>query len=158
MHQRATPTTTLAAIHAPEPATSLATIHTATSTPTGTPNSNLEPVTVTFYSGTGLMADGQPAHLGACEALVTQFPFGTRIHLFDPNNLQKAKYACTIEDTGKQICQNDIALALPGQMPEAIQLGTQHLLLQVVGFDQQVAEEAVANHPTSPGCSEGLTP
>ena len=41
-------------------------------------------VAVTFYTDQGTMADGQQTHVGACAALVTQFPFGTQIQLFDP--------------------------------------------------------------------------
>ena len=119
--------------------------------------SHLQSVAVTFYSDQGLMADGQETHLGACAALISQFPFGTEISLFGPSDLNNAKYNCTIEDTGVHICQNDIDVALPGQSAEAIQSGLQHLLLQVVGFNQTVANEAAANHPTSLGCSGGAT-
>ena len=49
---------------------------------------DLQSVVVTFYSDQGTMADGQQTHIGACAALVTQFPFGTKIQLFDPQNLR----------------------------------------------------------------------
>src|SRR5262249_42087219 len=102
-------------------------------------------------------ADGQQTHIGACAALVTQFPFGTEIQLFDPHNLTSPQFSCTVEDTGANICQNNIDVALPGQVDRAIQLGVQHLLLKVVGFDQNVADEAAANHATSVGCGGGTT-
>jgi 3D (Asp-Asp-Asp) domain-containing protein len=103
------------------------------------------------------MADGQQTHVGACAALVTQFSFGTKIQLFDPQNLKRPQFSCTIEDTGAHICQNDIDVALPGQADRAIQLGRKQMMLKVVGFDQHVAELAAANHSVSPGCSGGAT-
>jgi Carbohydrate binding domain len=128
-----------------------------TPVPTSTPGGNLVPVVVTFYSDIGLMADGQPTHLGACAALTTQYAFGTMIQLYDPQNLNTIQYSCTIEDTGVHICQDNIDVSLPGQTDLAIQLGVKHWLLKVVGFDQNVANEAAANHPSSPGCSGGPT-
>ena len=116
-------------------------------------NSNgLQSVRVTFYTDEGTMADGQQTHVGACAALVTQYAFGTKIQLFDPRDLQKSQFSCTIEDTGRNICQSDIDVALPGQVDRAIQLGVEQLQLKVVGFDQRVADEAAANHPVSAGC------
>src|SRR5262249_47050230 len=120
-------------------------------------SSGLQSVTVTFYTDQGTMADGQQTRIGACAALVTQFPFGTEIQLFDPQNLTSPQFSCTVEDTGTNVCQNDIDVALPGQVGRAIQLGVQHLLLKVVGFDQNVAREAAANHAASVGCQGGAT-
>jgi hypothetical protein len=120
-------------------------------------SSSLIPVAVTFYSDQGTMADGQQTHLGACAALETQFAFGTKIQLFSPQNLKQPQFSCTIEDTGVHICQNNIDVALPGQAQRAIQLGLQHMQLKVVGLDQQVAQEAKANHPVSLGCAGGAT-
>jgi len=114
-------------------------------------------VAVTFYSDQGTMADGRQTHVGACAALVTQFPFGTKIQLFDSQNRNQPQFSCTIEDTGVHVCQNNIDVALPGQTPKAIQLGLQHMLLKKVGFDQGVADAAAANHPPSPGCQGGAT-
>ena len=109
---------------------------------------SLQSVTVTFYTDQGTMADGQQTHEGACAALITQFPFGTEIRLSNANN----QFSCTVEDTGSSVCQNHIDVALPGQVDRAIQLGVQNMALQVVGFDQHVAQEAAANHPRSSGC------
>ena len=120
-------------------------------------NGQLTTVSVTFYSDQGLMADGQPTHIGACAALISQFKFGTEIQLFDPKDLNHAKFSCTVEDTGSHICQNDIDVALPGQAREAINLGIESLGLKVVGFDQKVADEAAKNHVTNLGCQGGKT-
>jgi hypothetical protein len=79
------------------------------------------------------------------------------IQLYDPSNLTQPAYICTAEDTGTHICQNDIDVAMPGQTALAIQLGVESMELQVVGFDQVVAQEAVANHPASQGCELGAT-
>jgi 3D (Asp-Asp-Asp) domain-containing protein len=117
----------------------------------------LRPVVVTSYTDQGTMADGQQTHVGACAALVTQFPFGTKIQLFDPQNLKRPQFSCTIEDTGVHVCQNNIDVALPGQVDRAIQLGTKQMRLKIVGFDQGVAQEAAANHSVSSGCSGGAT-
>jgi 3D (Asp-Asp-Asp) domain-containing protein len=110
------------------------------------------PVSVTFYTDEGLMADGVETHIGACAVFRNQFPLGTELALYDPANLGQPVYTCTAEDTGTAICQNDIDVALPGQVEEAIQLGRKPMLAQVVGFDQTVAQEAAANHPASMGC------
>jgi 3D (Asp-Asp-Asp) domain-containing protein len=120
-------------------------------------SNGLQSVVVTFYSDQGTMADGQQTHIGACAALVTQFPFGTKIQLFDPQNLNSPRFSCTVEDTGAHICQNNIDVALPGQADRAIQLGVEHLRLKVVGFDRKVAQVAAANHSVSSGCSGGPT-
>jgi 3D (Asp-Asp-Asp) domain-containing protein len=110
------------------------------------------PVSVTFYTDEGPMADGVQTHIGACAVFRNQFPLGTELALYDPANLSQPAYTCTAEDTGTAICQNDIDVALPGQVEEAIQLGRKPMLAQVVGFDQTVAQEAAANHPASMGC------
>ncbi len=130
---------------------------TTSSDTTKAASSKLQSVAVTFYSDQGTMADGRQTHVGACAALVTQFAFGTKIQLFDPQNLKRPQFSCAIEDTGVHICQNDIDVALPGQADRAIQLGLKQMRLKVVGFDQNVAKEAAANHPVSPGCSGGAT-
>lgn len=105
-------------------------------------------VTVTFYTDQGTMADGWQTHVGACAARVTQFAFGTEIRLSNTNN----QFSCTIEDTGTNVCQDHIDVALPGQVDRAVQLGVQNMKLEVVGFDHHVAQEAAANHPASSGC------
>jgi 3D (Asp-Asp-Asp) domain-containing protein len=120
-------------------------------------SSSLQSATVTFYSDQGTMADGRQTHIGACAAFVPQFAFGTKIQLFDPGNLKHPQFSCTIEDTGVHICQNDIDVALPGQADRAIQLGHKQMRLKVVGFDQDVAQAAAANHSASLGCSGGAT-
>src|SRR5215469_4671178 len=79
-------------------------------------SSGLQSVVVTFYTDQGTMADGQQTHVGACAALVTQFAFGTEIQLFNPQNLTSPQFSCTVEDTGANICQNNIDVALPGQV------------------------------------------
>ena len=115
-------------------------------------SNRLLPVIVTAYSDQGTMADGHQTRLGACAALVTQFPFGTKIQLFSPNNLNQPVFSCTVEDTGTHVCQNHIDVAMPGLAQRAIQFGRQQMLLKRVGQDQQVAKDAAANHPTSSGC------
>jgi 3D (Asp-Asp-Asp) domain-containing protein len=133
---------------------------TATATPIATPDTSsggMQTVSVTFYTDEGPMADGQQTHLGACAVWTGQYPLGTMIQLYDPSNLTQPAYICTAEDTGTHICQNDIDVAMPGQTALAIQLGVESMELQVVGFDQVVAQEAVANHPASQGCELGAT-
>jgi 3D (Asp-Asp-Asp) domain-containing protein len=126
---------------------------TPTPIPTTAPtNSQSIPVSVTFYTDEGLMADGQETHVGACAVFRNQFPLGTELALYDPSNLSQPVYTCTAEDTGTAICQNDIDVAMPGQVQEALQLGNKQMLAEVVGFDQTVAQEAAANHPASMGC------
>lgn len=117
----------------------------------------LQSVVVTFYTDQGTMADGQQTHIGACAAFVPQFAFGTELELFNPSDLQNPQFSCTVEDTGGHICQNNIDVALPGQVNRAIQLGAERMQLKVVGFDQNVAQEAAANHAVSQGCSGGAT-
>jgi 3D (Asp-Asp-Asp) domain-containing protein len=126
-----------------------------TPTPTITPTGGYTTVSVTFYSDQGLMADGNETHLGACAAWIDQFPFGTMLKLYDPSNLKSAAYSCTVEDTGTHICKNNIDVSLPGQAQLAIQLGIKSMQLQVVGFDQVVAQQAANNHPSSHGCTLG---
>jgi 3D (Asp-Asp-Asp) domain-containing protein len=128
-----------------------------TPTPGGTTSGGLTPVSVTFYSDKGLMADGQETHLGACAVWIKQYPFGTMFKLYDASNLNQAVYSCTAEDTGTHICANDIDVSLPGQDTLAIQLGVKSMQLQVVGFDTVVAQEALDNHPSSQGCELGAT-
>lgn len=118
---------------------------------------SLQPVTVTFYTAQGTMADGQQTHIGACAAFVSQFAFGTEIQLFDPSDLQNPQFSCTVEDSGVHICQNNVDVALPGEVNRAIQLGVRQMQLKVVGFDRNVAQEAAANHPVSQGCTGGAT-
>ena len=126
-------------------------------TPTPIPTDKLIAVSVTFYSDQGFMADGQQTHRGACAVWAKQFPLGTMIKLYDPSDLSQAVYTCTAEDTGTHICQNNIDVALPGQDALAIQLGVKSMKLQVVGFDNVVAQEAIDNHPASQGCELGAT-
>lgn len=114
-------------------------------------------VTATFYTDIGTMADGQQTHLGACAVYIPQFPLGTKISLYYSGDLSQPAYTCTAEDTGTHICWNDIDVALPGEVAEAIQLGDQQMLLQVTGFDSQIAQEAAANHYSSVGCELGVT-
>lgn len=161
-----TPTSSPSTVSTPTP-TPVSTIYIPTNNPTPTPiptatptsastaSGGLIPVSVTFYTDEGLMADGQETHLGACAVWVKQFPLGTMIKLYDPSNLNQAVYSCTAEDTGTHICNNNIDVAMPGQVSEAIQLGVKSMQLQVVGFDNVVAQEAVANHPSSQGCELG---
>ena|SRR5436305_1879844 len=132
-------------------------LHSVSPDTTKAANGHLDPVVVTFYSDQGVMADGQLARLGACAAFLNQYPFGTRVQLFDSQNLNQPQFSCTIEDTGGHVCQNNVDVALPGQTPRAIQLGLKHMLLQVVGLDQTVAQKAALNHFLSPGCSLGPT-
>lgn len=126
-----------------------------TATPVSTTSTGLITVSVTFYTDQGFMADGQETHLGACAVWSKQFPLGTMIKLYDPSNLKQAVYSCTAEDTGTHICNNDVDVAMPGQVAQAIQLGVKSMQLQVVGFDNVVAQEALANHPSSQGCELG---
>jgi len=120
--------------------------------PSPTPSDALISVKVTFYTDDGTMADGQQTHVGACAVYIPQFPLGTEIALYDPNNLSTPVYTCTAEDTGTAICQNDIDVAMPGQVNEAISKGAEQLMLKITGFDSTVAAEAAANHPASQGC------
>ena len=158
------PITEITPIATPAPTISVPTsnptatpIATSSATPASTTSGGLVPVSVTFYTDQGLMADGQETHLGACAVWVKQFPLGTMIKLYDPSDLTQAVYSCTAEDTGTHICNNDIDVAMPGQVTQAIQLGVKSMQLQVVGFDKVVAQEAVANHPSSQGCELGIT-
>src|SRR6266480_5544401 len=66
----------------------------------------MTPVKATFYTDVGTMADGHPTHVGACAAYLPQFPFGTVLKLYHPNNLNQPAYTCTVEDSGTHICQN----------------------------------------------------
>jgi 3D (Asp-Asp-Asp) domain-containing protein len=131
---------------------------TVTATPeTQQPQYGMTAVSVTFYTDNGAMADGQQTHIGACAVYAPQFPLGTRIALYYPDQLSLPAYTCTAEDTGTHICQNDIDVALPGQVAEAVQLGVQQMQLQVVGFDSVIAQEAANNHYSSQGCELGQT-
>ncbi|HEY4384636.1 MAG TPA: carbohydrate-binding protein [Ktedonobacteraceae bacterium] len=124
---------------------------------TSQPQNGMIAVTATFYTDIGAMADGQQTHIGACAVYIPQFPLGTMINLYSPDNLSQPAYTCTAEDTGTHICQNNIDVALPGQVSEAIQLGVKPMQLQVVGFDSLIAQEAASNHYSSVGCELGPT-
>jgi 3D (Asp-Asp-Asp) domain-containing protein len=160
-----TPDVTPTATSAPLPAASTPT-DTATPgvTPTATPatgsqqsQSGMTSVSVTFYTDEGTMADGQQTHIGACAVYIPQYPLGTEMSLYNPDNFSQPAYTCTAEDTGTHICQNNIDVALPGQVSEAIQLGVQEMELKVTGFNSQVAQDAAANHYSSVGCELGST-
>src|SRR4051794_3527143 len=118
-------------------------------------SSGFQSVSVSAYTDRGTMADGRQTHVGACAASVLQFPFGTKLQLFNANDPNQPQISCTVEDTGTHVCQNTIAVAMPGQTQRAIQFGRQQMLLKVVGQDQQVASFATANHPASLGCQGG---
>ncbi|HEY4032902.1 MAG TPA: hypothetical protein VGL94_02945 [Ktedonobacteraceae bacterium] len=113
-------------------------------------------VKATFYTDVGSMADGHPTHVGACAAYLPQFPFGTMLKLYHPNDLNQPAYTCTVEDSGTHICQDDIDVWI-ASVPEALQLGVEDMQAQVVGFDKTIAQDAANNHPTSPGCELGKT-
>ncbi len=121
------------------------------------PPSGMTSVAVTIYTDIGYMADGNQTYQGACSVWTPQFPFGTTFNLYYPNDLSQVVFSCTAEDTGVHICQNDVDVALPGQVQEAIQFGVQTMELQTTGFNQTVANEAAANHATSQGCEGGST-
>lgn len=113
-------------------------------------------VKATFYTDVGNMADGHPTHVGACAAYIPQFPFGTMLKLYHPNDLNQPAYTCTVEDSGTHICQDDIDVWI-ASVPEALQLGVEDMQAQVVGVDQAIAQDAANNHPASPGCELGKT-
>ena len=98
------------------------------------------------------MADGNQTHDGACAAQVDQFPFGTEIQLFSADDPNNPEFSCTIEDTGSNVCTGDIDVSRPGELDFALNFGRQDMQLQVVGFDQSVADQAAANNPSSSGC------
>lgn len=102
------------------------------------------------------MADGHPTHVGACASYLPQFPFGTMLKLYHPNDLNQPAYTCTVEDSGTHICQDDIDVWI-ASVPEALQLGVEDMQAQVVGLDKTIAQDAANNHPTSPGCELGKT-
>jgi 3D (Asp-Asp-Asp) domain-containing protein len=112
-------------------------------------------IVATFYTDVGTMADGHPSHVGACAAYLPQFPFGTELKLYYPNNLNQPAYTCTVEDSGTRICQDNIDVWI-ASVPEALQLGRPTMQAQVVGLDKAIAQDAANNHPTSPtGCELG---
>jgi 3D (Asp-Asp-Asp) domain-containing protein len=113
-------------------------------------------VKATFYTDVGLMADGHSTHPGACAAYIAQFPFGTMLKLYHPNDLNQPAYTCTIEDSGTHICQGNIDVWI-ASVPEALQLGVEDMQAQVVGFDKTIAQDAANNHPASLGCELGTT-
>ncbi len=114
-------------------------------------------VKATFYTDVGTMADGHPTHVGACAAYLPQFPFGTMLKLYHPNDLKQPAYTCTVEDSGTHICQNNIDIWI-ASVPEALQLGVEDMQAQVVGVDKAIAQDAANNHPTSKtGCELGPT-
>jgi len=139
----------------------------ATGSPTPVPNQPLQgnsppvgqmnSVKATFYTDVGTMADGHPTHVGACAAYLPQFPFGTMLKLYHPNDLKQPAYTCTVEDSGTHICQNNIDIWI-ASVPEALQLGVEDMQAQVVGVDKAIAQDAANNHPTSKtGCELGPT-
>src|SRR5260370_12169335 len=121
------------------------------------PVSQMTSVKATFYTDVGTMADCHPTHVRAQAAYLPQFPFGDRLKLYHPNNLNQPAYTCTVEDSGTHICQNTIDIWI-ASVPEAIQLGVQDMQAQVVGVDKAIAQDAANNHPTSKtGCELGKT-
>src|SRR5258708_7223486 len=136
---------------------------TPAATPNQPPQGNSPPagqmtsVKATFYTDVGTMADGHPSHVGACAAYLPQFPFGTMLKLYHPNDLKQPAYTCTVEDSGTHICHNNIDVWI-ASVPEALQLGVQDMQAQVVGVDQAIAQDAANNHPISKtGCELGPT-
>jgi 3D (Asp-Asp-Asp) domain-containing protein len=113
-------------------------------------------IKATFYTDVGTMADGHPTHVGACASYLPQFPFGTMLKLYHPNDLNQPAYTCTVEDSGTHICQDNIDVWI-ASVPEALQLGVQDMQAQVVGLDKTIAQDAANNHPASPGCELGKT-
>ncbi|HWS84987.1 MAG TPA: hypothetical protein VN207_12105 [Ktedonobacteraceae bacterium] len=113
-------------------------------------------IKATFYTDVGTMADGHPTHVGACASYLPQFPFGTMLKLYHPNDLNHPAYTCTVEDSGTHICQNNIDVWI-ASVPKALQLGVEDMQAQVVGLDKTIAQDAANNHPASPGCELGKT-
>lgn len=120
------------------------------------PTGQMTAIKATFYTDVGTMADGHPTHFGACAAYIPQFPFGTMLKLYHPNDLNQPAYTCTVEDSGTHICQGNIDVWI-ASVPEALQLGVEDMQAQVVGFNKAIAQDAANNHPASPGCELGKT-
>ncbi|GAC1484057.1 MAG: hypothetical protein NVS2B12_38940 [Ktedonobacteraceae bacterium] len=99
-------------------------------TPIAPANAELIPVQVRAYTIEGKMADGKMAHSGACAVSPSQFPLGTVLYLY--NKADKTfNRKCTAEDTGGDVQDGQIDLAMPGDTVGAMKWGTKDLLARV---------------------------
>jgi len=103
-------------------------------------NIKLIPVHVRAYTIEGMMADGKATHVGACAVSPDQFPLGTVLYLYNKDD-HTFNRQCTAEDTGGDIEDGEVDIALPGDSEEATKWGQKDLLARVVrrGWDDNNA-------------------
>ena len=107
---------------------------TRTPVPTATPTISpvqLIPVQVRAYTIEGKMADGKMTHAGACAVSLNQFPLGSILALYNKDD-HTLNRQCTAEDSGGDIQDGQIDLAMPGDSDGAQRGGVRDMLVHVV--------------------------